>query len=142
MRSPMRNDSRSHCRFWDSVPTKLNGEPNIRSVFRFNVEDLSGRYYAPLKPILNLTSRRTEQVLSCVMYRANISQPKCLGRAGGFGYEKCGEVPDKPLRKDYFPKEARSSLLSEVLASVISVGYLDGVDRDSNARYGKKIRRR
>jgi hypothetical protein len=37
--------SRSHCRFWDCVPTKLNGEPNIRSAFRFNVKDLSGRYY-------------------------------------------------------------------------------------------------
>lgn len=37
--------SRSHCRFWDCVPTKLNGEPNIRSAFRFNVKDFSGRYY-------------------------------------------------------------------------------------------------
>lgn len=36
--------SRSHCRFWDCIPTKLNGEPNIRSAFRFNVKDLSGRY--------------------------------------------------------------------------------------------------
>ena len=37
--------TRSHCRFWNCIPTKLNGEPNIRSVFRFNVKDLSGRYY-------------------------------------------------------------------------------------------------
>ena len=37
--------SRSHCRFWDCVPRKPNGEPNIRSAFRFNVKDLSGRYY-------------------------------------------------------------------------------------------------
>lgn len=37
--------TRSHCRFWDCIPTKLNGEPNIRSAFRFNVKDLSGRYY-------------------------------------------------------------------------------------------------
>ncbi|KAL2698090.1 hypothetical protein AAEP93_010800 [Penicillium crustosum] len=41
--------SRSHCRFWDCVPTKLNGEPNIRSAFRFNVKDFSGRYYEPNK---------------------------------------------------------------------------------------------
>jgi hypothetical protein len=56
--------------------------------------------------------------------------------------EKCGEIPDEPLRKDYFPEGPRSSLLSEVLASVVGVGHLDGVDGDSNARRGKKIRRR
>ncbi|KAJ5370336.1 uncharacterized protein N7496_006428 [Penicillium cataractarum] len=44
--------------------------------------------------------------------------------------EKC-EVPDEPLRKDYFPEEPCSSLLSEVLASVIGVGNLDGVEGDS-----------
>lgn len=54
--------------------------------------------------------------------------------------KKC-EVPDEPLRKDYFPEEPRSSLLSEVLASVIGVGNLDGVGGDSNARRLKKIRR-
>lgn len=37
--------SRSHCRFWDCIPRKLNGEPNIRSAFRFNVKDLSSRYF-------------------------------------------------------------------------------------------------
>lgn len=37
--------SSSHCRFWDCVPCKLHGKPNIRSAFRFNVKDLSGRYY-------------------------------------------------------------------------------------------------
>ena len=37
--------TRSHCRCWDCIPTKLNGKPNIRSAFRFNVKDLSGRYY-------------------------------------------------------------------------------------------------
>jgi hypothetical protein len=37
--------SSSHCRFWDCVPRKLYGKPNIRSAFRFNVKDLSGRYY-------------------------------------------------------------------------------------------------
>lgn len=37
--------TRSHCRFWDCIPTKINREPNIRSAFRFNVKDLSGRYY-------------------------------------------------------------------------------------------------
>lgn len=37
--------SRSHCRFWDYIPSKLTGERNIRSAFRFNVRDLSGRYY-------------------------------------------------------------------------------------------------
>lgn len=41
--------------------------------------------------------------------------------------EKC-EVPDEPLRKDYFPEEPRSSLLSEVPASVVGVGHLDGLD--------------
>ncbi|OQE71134.1 hypothetical protein PENNAL_c0111G02955 [Penicillium nalgiovense] len=41
--------SRSHCRFWDCISRKLNGEPNIRSAFRFNVKDLSGRYYEPNK---------------------------------------------------------------------------------------------
>ena len=35
----------SHCRYWGCVPTKLNGEPNIRSAFRFNLKDVSGRYY-------------------------------------------------------------------------------------------------
>lgn len=44
--------------------------------------------------------------------------------------EKCGEVPDKPPGKDYFPEEPSSSLLSEVLASVIGVGHLDGIDGD------------
>jgi hypothetical protein len=34
--------TRSHCRSWDCIPAKLNGEPNIRSAFRFNVKDLSG----------------------------------------------------------------------------------------------------
>jgi hypothetical protein len=55
--------------------------------------------------------------------------------------ETCGEVPDEPLRKDYFPEEPRSSLLSEVLSSVIGVGNLDGVGGDSNAHRLKKIRR-
>ncbi|KAE8397203.1 hypothetical protein BDV37DRAFT_65329 [Aspergillus pseudonomiae] len=41
--------TRSHCRFWECIPTKLNGEPNIRSAFRFNVKDLSGRSYEPNK---------------------------------------------------------------------------------------------
>jgi hypothetical protein len=54
--------------------------------------------------------------------------------------EKCGEVPDEPLRKDYFPEEPRISLLSDVLASVIGVEHLDGVDGNWNARRGKKIR--
>ena len=56
--------------------------------------------------------------------------------------EKCGEVPDEPLRKDYFPEEPRSCLLSEVLASVIGVQRLDGVAENSEAQRGKKIRRR
>ena len=55
---------------------------------------------------------------------------------------KYGEVPDEPLRKDYFPEEPHSSLLSEVLASVIGVGHLDGIDEDSPDRRGKKIGRR
>jgi hypothetical protein len=55
--------------------------------------------------------------------------------------KKCGEVPDEPLRKDYFPEEPRSSLLSEVLASVIGVGNLDRVGGDSNTRRLKKVRR-
>lgn len=40
--------TRSHCRFWECIPSELNGEPNIRSAFRFNVKDLSGRYYGEL----------------------------------------------------------------------------------------------
>lgn len=44
-------------------------------------------------------------------------------------------------RKDYFPEEPRSNLLSEGLASVIGVGNLDGVGGDSNPRRLKKIRR-
>lgn len=55
--------------------------------------------------------------------------------------EPHGEAPDEPLRKDYFPEEPRSSLLSEVLASVIGVGNMDGVGGDSNARRLEKIRR-
>lgn len=41
--------TRSHCRFWECIPTKLNGEPNIRSAFRFNVKELSGRYYGKFR---------------------------------------------------------------------------------------------
>ena len=55
--------------------------------------------------------------------------------------DKCGEGPDEPLRKYYFPEESRSSQLSEFLASVIGGGHLDGVDGDSNARRREKIRR-
>lgn len=51
-------------------------------------------------------------------------------------------MPGEPLRKDHFPEEPGSSLLSEVLASVISMGYLDSVGGDSHARRGTKIRRR
>lgn len=50
--------------------------------------------------------------------------------------EKCEEVPGEPLREDYFPEEPYKSLLSGVLASVIGVGHLHEVDRDSNARRG------
>jgi hypothetical protein len=52
---------------------------------------------------------------------------------------KCG-VPDEPQKKDYFPKEPHGSLLSEVLAAVIGVMNLDGVEGDSNARRVQKIR--
>ena len=55
--------------------------------------------------------------------------------------EQCGEIPDEPLKKDYFPEEPRSCLLSEVLASIIGVQHLDGVDKNSTTRRGKKIRR-
>ena len=55
--------------------------------------------------------------------------------------KKCKEIPEEPLRKDYFPEEPPSSLLSEVLASVVGVGHLDRLDGDSNARCCKKIRR-
>jgi hypothetical protein len=55
--------------------------------------------------------------------------------------DQCGKIPDEPLRKDYFPEEPRSCLLSEVLASTIGVQHLDGVDKNSTARRGKKIRR-
>lgn len=34
-----------HCRFWDCVPSELLRKPNIRSAFRLNVKDLSGRCY-------------------------------------------------------------------------------------------------
>ncbi|KAJ5231014.1 hypothetical protein N7489_011722 [Penicillium chrysogenum] len=67
-----------------------------------------------------------------------------LGARGGSSKdcEKCEEVPDEPLRRDYFPEEPRNRLLSEVLASVIGVRQLDGVDGNLNARRGKKILRR
>ena len=55
--------------------------------------------------------------------------------------EQCGEIPDEPLRKDYFPEEPRSCLLSEVLASIIGVQHLDGVDKKSTTQRGKRIRR-
>ena len=45
--------------------------------------------------------------------------------------EQCGEIPDELLRKDYFSEESRSCLLSEVLASIIGVQHLDGVDKNS-----------
>ena len=45
--------------------------------------------------------------------------------------EQCGEIPDEPLRRDYFPKEPHSCPLSEVLASIIGVQHLDRVDKNS-----------
>lgn len=56
--------------------------------------------------------------------------------------EKCGEIPDELLRKDYFPEGPCSCLLSEVLASVIGVQHLEGVDENSKPQRSKKIRRR
>ncbi|GMG12999.1 unnamed protein product [Aspergillus oryzae] len=57
--------------------------------------------------------------------------------------EKYGSIPDEPLRKDYFPEEPQSYLLTEVLASVICVQHLDGVPVDgySNLRRIKEVRR-
>ncbi|KAJ5267491.1 hypothetical protein N7478_010478 [Penicillium angulare] len=190
---------RSHCRFWDCVPRKLNGEPNIRSAFRFNVKDLSGRYYEPNKyyhvscmeqifpdlsslverEVLHMEGGVTQLTSACwqisqfhnaiedwfrfkgrtfevdIYDRFRRAHAKWdrkdstveinhqLGDHEGSRQdcEKCEEVPDEPLRKDYFPEEPRSSLLSEVLASVVGVGHLDGLDGDSNARRCKKIRR-
>ncbi|CAG8076447.1 unnamed protein product [Penicillium nalgiovense] len=190
--------SRSHCRFWDCISRKLNGEPNIRSAFRFNVKDLSGRYYEPNKyyhvscmeqifPDLSALVERgillmeggVTQLTSASWQISRFHNAiedwfRCKGRTfevnqydrfqeanakwerkastveinhqleahegSSRDCEVCGEVPDEPLRKDYFPEEPRSSLLSEVLASTIGVGHLDGVDRDSNVRRGKKIR--
>lgn len=55
--------------------------------------------------------------------------------------EKCGEVPDEPMRKDYFPKEPQSCLLSELLATVIGVANLD-FRTDSDVRRLREIYRR
>ncbi|KAJ5288141.1 hypothetical protein N7478_003827 [Penicillium angulare] len=156
---------RSHCRFWDCVPRKLNGEPNIRSAFRFNVKDLSGRYYVvePNKyyhvscmeqifPDLSSLGRTFEVDIYDRFRRAHAKWDRKdntveinhqLGDHEGSRQdcEKCEEVPHEPLRKDYFPEEPRSSLLSEVLASVVGVGHLDELDGDLNARRCKKIRR-
>lgn len=191
--------SRSHCRFWDCVPRKLNGEPNIRSAFRFNVKDLSGRYYEPNKyyhvscmeqifpdlsallerEVLQMEGGVTQLTSACwqisrfhnaiedwFRYKGRTFEVNIYDRfrrahakwerkastveinhqlgpheSTSQGCEKCEEVPDEPLRKDYFPEEPRSSLLSEVLASVVGVGHLDGLDGDLNARRCKKIRR-
>ena len=38
-----------------------------------------------------------------------------------------GDIPDEPLRKDYFPEVRRSCRLSEVLASVLGVQHLDAI---------------
>ncbi|OKO89278.1 hypothetical protein PENSUB_13813 [Penicillium subrubescens] len=169
--------SRSHCRFWDCVPRKLNGEPNIRSAFRFNVKDLSGRYYergvlqmeggvAQLTSASWQISRFHNAIEDWFRYKGRTFEVKIYDRfkkahakwerkastveinhqleaheGSSQNCEKCGKVPDEPQRKDYFPEEPHSSLLSEVLASVIGVGNLDGVGGDSNARRLKKTRR-
>lgn len=45
----------SHCRAWNCPPRKLSGRPNIRSDFRFNLKDLSGRRYRKLCPTVDQT---------------------------------------------------------------------------------------
>ncbi|KAE8155565.1 hypothetical protein BDV40DRAFT_294231 [Aspergillus tamarii] len=179
--------TRSHCRFWECIPTKLSGEPNIRSAFRFNVKDLSGRYYC-LEPNKYYHVSCMEQIfpdLAALIERGDLRMDgvtqmtsaswqisrfhnaiedwfRYKGRSfdvktydrferkyakwdrksstaeinhqleahGGSSRncEKCGSIPDEPLRKDYFPEEPQSCLLSEVLASVIGVQHLDGGD--------------
>ncbi|KAL4934995.1 hypothetical protein BDV06DRAFT_140442 [Aspergillus oleicola] len=191
--------TRSHCRFWECIPTKLNGEPNIRSAFRFNVKDLSGRYYEPNKyyhvscmeqifpdlpaliergvlqmegGVTQLTSaswqisRFHDAIEDWFHYKGRTFDVKTYDRfkrnyakwdrkystavlnhqfeAHGCSFEdceKCGNIPDEPLKKDYFPEEPRSCLLSEVLASVIGVRHLDEVDGNSKPRRIKKVRR-
>ncbi|CAG8008601.1 unnamed protein product [Penicillium salamii] len=191
--------SRSHCRYWGCVPTKLNGEPNIRSAFRFNLKDVSGRYYEPnqyyhvscLEQIypdlgalvergamkmeggvnhLNSASWKLSRFHNAIedwfRYNGRTFEVKAYDRFqrehanwgrkastmeirhqlnthGGSSKncEKCGEIPDEPLRREYFPEEPCSKLLSEVLASVIGVPNLDEVDGSLNTHCGKKIRR-
>lgn len=53
--------------------------------------------------------------------------------------ERCGDIPDEPLRKDYFPEERRSCRLSEVLASVIGVQHLDEVVEKPKSGRRKKV---
>ena len=70
--------TRSHCRFWECVPTKLNGEPNIRSAFRLNVKDLSGRSYDKFqrsaKTLFQISQGlEPNKVLPCILHRADIS---------------------------------------------------------------------
>ncbi|GKZ49461.1 hypothetical protein AbraIFM66951_002025 [Aspergillus brasiliensis] len=169
--------TRSHCRFWECIPTKLNGEPNIRSAFRFNVKDLSGRYYE--RGVLQMEggvtqltsaswqiSRFHDAIEDWFHYKGRTFDVKTYDRfkrkyakwdgeystaminhqleAHGCSFgdcEKCGNIPDEPLKKDYFPEEPRSCLLSEVLASVIGVRHLDEVDGNSKPRRIKKVRR-
>ncbi|KAJ5712338.1 hypothetical protein N7493_008806 [Penicillium malachiteum] len=191
--------TRSHCRFWDCVPRKFNGEPNIRSAFRFNLKDLSARYYEPNKyyhvscmeqifPDLSAlvqrgvlkmeggvtqltiaswqTSRFHTAVEDWFNYEGRTFEVEIYDRfqrdhsrwrretstleinhqlesheGSSQDCEKCGEVPNEPLRNDYFPEEPRSSLLSEVLASVTGVTQLDRVDEDLGAPRSKKPRR-
>ncbi|KAJ5253723.1 hypothetical protein N7524_010903 [Penicillium chrysogenum] len=191
--------SRSHCRYWGCVPTKLNGEPNIRSAFRLNLKDISGRYYEPnqyyhvscleqIYPDLGVLvergamqieggfnqqteiswkiSRFHNAIEDWFRYKGRTFEMKTydlyqrehakwnrktntmeinhqLNAHGGSSQdcEKCGEIPDEPLRRDYFPEEPRSRLLSEVLAAVIGVPHLDEVDGALNTCCGKKIRR-
>ncbi|KAE8334737.1 hypothetical protein BDV24DRAFT_172016 [Aspergillus arachidicola] len=180
--------TRSHCRFWECIPAKLNGEPNIRSAFRFNVKDLSGRYYESNKychvscieqifpdlaaliergdlrmdgGVTQMTSaswqisRFHDAIEDWFRYKgcsfdwnrkSNTAEVNHQLEAHGDSSrncEKCGSIPDEPLRKDYFPEEPQSCLLSEVLASVIGVQHLDGVPVDgySNLRHVEEVRR-
>ncbi|KAL3456097.1 hypothetical protein BJX64DRAFT_281593 [Aspergillus heterothallicus] len=159
--------TRSHCCFWECIPYKLNGEPNIRSAFRFNVKDLSGslepnKYYHVtcmeqiFPDLAALIDRGVFWKITCFhdaieiwkyakwdrdSSAAEINHQLEAHGGSSWNCERCGNIPDELLRKDYFPEEPRSCLLSQFLASVIDVQHLDGVDGNSKPRHVKKARR-
>ena len=91
----------SHCRAWNCPPETLSGRPNIRSAFRFNLKDLSGRHYGEFSTagVLNeiFTGIRTKSILPCYLRGANLYRSDSTG----------AEWAIEDGRRDYTPRPIR-----------------------------------